>query len=530
MLAKSHADTAAVMQRDPGGAAGGVQERVQQRPVGYRVGAVLHRLGLAVGAGDRAGIQMIPADHHRRCQFSLRHHLVESEAQPVPLAEADPADARRQALELDTLARHVEPVMQMRVVGDQLLHLGVGAIDILRLARQRGPAERPYTAAEQRPDVGRHETRESEGVGHALVQRHLADIVAVIEGGGALFMEGQHRLDMHRHRFPRRCFHRRRVALAHFVPFLQRPVERQIAVDRIMGRCLVGHHVGAHAAPHQFRHHLGGIADHADRDGLALRAGLVDDRQRLVQPFGAAVEIARIEAALQVAGATFDGQHRGPGHGRGQRLRPAHAAESGGQDPLARKVAAIMPPAGLDEGLIGALDDALAADIDPGAGGHLAVHHQALGVEFVEMLPGRPVWHQVGVGDQHARGILMRAEHTDRLAGLHQQRLVGLQFAQALYDGVEAVPVARRPADAAIDDQLFRLLGHLGVEIVHQHPQRRLGGPRFSRNFGAAGAANLAGVGGKTRRRHDGPPAVGCVQIVRIRICPFAAVAASVEK
>ena len=31
---------------------------------------------------------------------------------------------------------------------------------------------------------------------------------------------------------------------------------------------------------------------------------------------------------------------------------------------------------GLHEGLVGALNDALGADIDPRPGGHLAVHHQ----------------------------------------------------------------------------------------------------------------------------------------------------------
>jgi hypothetical protein len=54
------------------------------------------------------------------------HHLVEGEAEPVAVAEADPADPRRQALEGDALARHVEPAVQVRIVGDQLLHLGVG--------------------------------------------------------------------------------------------------------------------------------------------------------------------------------------------------------------------------------------------------------------------------------------------------------------------------------------------------------------------------------------------------------------------
>ena len=113
-----------------------------------------------------------------------------------------------------------------------------------------------------------------------------------------------------------------------------------------------------------------------------------------------------------------------------------------------------MLAAHLDEGLVGALHDALAADVDPRAGGHLAVHHQALAIELVEMLPGRPVRHEVGVGDQHARRIGMGAEHADRLAGLHQQRLVVFELAQRGDDAVEALPVARRAADAAIDHEL----------------------------------------------------------------------------
>ena len=100
----------------------------------------------------------------------------------------------------DPLARHVEPVVQVRVVRDQLLHLGVGAVDVLRVARQRRPAERPDAAAEERADIGRHEAREVEGVRDALVLRHLADVVAVVERRHAGLLEVEHGLDMHRHR------------------------------------------------------------------------------------------------------------------------------------------------------------------------------------------------------------------------------------------------------------------------------------------------------------------------------------------
>ena len=131
----------------------------------------------------------------------------------------------------------------------------------------------------------------------------------------------------------------------------------------------------------------------------------------------------------------------------------------------------------LDEGLVGALHDALRADVDPGAGRHLAVHHQPLGIELVEVLPVGPLRHQVGVGDQNARRVLVRPEHADRLARLNQQCLVVTEAFQRGDDGVEALPVASGAADAAVDDQFLGILGNVGIEIVHQHAQRGFGQP-----------------------------------------------------
>ena len=48
---------------------------------------------------------------------------------------------------------------------------------------------------------------------------------------------------------------------------------------------------------------------------------------------------------------------------------------------------------------------------------------------------------------------------------------------QRAHHRVEAAPVARRPAGAAVDDQVVGALGDLRVEVVLQHPQRRLGLP-----------------------------------------------------
>ena len=77
---------------------------------------------------------MITADDDRSRDFTIPHHFVEGEPEPVPLPQADPADPRGQALEGDPLPRHVEPAMQMRIVGDQLLNALVGAVDLLWIA------------------------------------------------------------------------------------------------------------------------------------------------------------------------------------------------------------------------------------------------------------------------------------------------------------------------------------------------------------------------------------------------------------
>ena len=164
-----------------------------------------------------------------------------------------------------------------------------------------------------------------------------------------------------------------------------------------------------------------------------------------------------------------------------------------------------MLATGLDEGFVGALDDALAADIDPAAGGHLAVHGQALGIQFVEMLPSGPVRYQVGVGDQYPRCVAVGFEYANRLARLHQQGFVIVEVGQAFDDFVVALPVTRSPANTAIHHQLGRVLGHLRVEVVHQHPQGRFGHPAFGSELGAAGGADLTiTVAGELGRRFWG--------------------------
>jgi hypothetical protein len=123
------------------------------------------------------------------------------------------------------------------------------------------------------------------------------------------------------------------------------------------------------------------------------------------------------------------------------------------------------------EGLVGALQDALRTDVDPTAGRHLAEHGQAHRLQAAKLFPGRPFGYEQTVGDQHARSHVVRAQHADRLARLHQQRFVVLQLAQRGHDGIEGLPTPRRFSGTAVDDEAIRIFGHFGIEVVHEHAQ-----------------------------------------------------------
>ena len=59
----------------------------------------------------------------------------------MALVVAQPANACRQALELDVLFGGIEPVVQVLVVWEKLLERLVGDLDVLWVAGERGPAE-----------------------------------------------------------------------------------------------------------------------------------------------------------------------------------------------------------------------------------------------------------------------------------------------------------------------------------------------------------------------------------------------------
>ena len=241
-----------------------------------------------------------------------------------------------------------------------------------------------------------------------------------------------------------------------------------------MGARLVGDDVGLEAEAPKLGQNVGGVGAEPDAQRPPLVLCRLSAAHRLLEVVGALVEVPGVEPALNPLRVHLDAQRGASVHCDRERLCASHPAEPGRYGHRPRQRALEAPTRDLREALVGPLQDPLAADVDPGAGGHLAVHRQPEVLQPAELVPVRPVRHQVGVGDEDARRPLVGAEHADRLARLDQHGLVVAQRLKRADDGVERVPGPRRPARSPVDHEVVRPLRDLRVEVVHQHPHRRL--------------------------------------------------------
>ena len=196
---------------------------------------------------------MVPADHHRSLQFSAPDHVVEGDPEPCTVGQTDPAYPCRKPLELDAFLRHLEPIMEMGILRNQFLHLLIGTVDVFRVPGKRGPAEGAITSAEERTDAGRDEAGEIECVLNPFFKGHLSDVVAVVDGGNALTVKVKHGPHMSCHRILGGLDDGIRLGFPHQFRFFQAPAGRQVAIERVMGRSLVGHGIRADSTFQHFR-------------------------------------------------------------------------------------------------------------------------------------------------------------------------------------------------------------------------------------------------------------------------------------
>ena len=248
-----------------------------------------------------------------------------------------------------------------------------------------------------------------------------------------------------------------------------------------MGRGLVCDDVRPQAALlrtlDQFGQEFGCIATDGNGHGLFALGVMGNPLQRLVQIGCLFVHVACAQPEVDAGLLALNVERASARKSGGQGLCTPHAAQAGGQNPATRQVAMEVLATRFHKGFVGALDDALAANVNPAASRHLAVHHQACAIQFIEVLPGGPLGHQIGIGNQHPRRARVGAKHAHRFARLHQQGLVRLEFAQRIQNGIEAGPVARRFANAAVHHEFIGVFCHGRIQVVLDHAVGRLDFP-----------------------------------------------------
>ncbi len=210
-------------------------------------------------------------------------------------------------------------------------------------------------------------------------------------------------------------------------------------------------------------------------------------------------------------GVDLGDERRAASHRHRQGLGAAHPAESRRDGELPGEGAvgrAEVASARLGERLVRPLEDPLRPDVDPGAGRHLAVHRQPERLEAPELVPGPPVRHEVRVRDQDARRVGMRAEDGHGLARLDEERLLVAEALELAEDRLEALGVARGFTGAAVDDEVLAALGHVGGEVVQEHPVGRFREPGAApeRRPAREGRRGVAGGGGDGAHAADVSP------------------------
>src|SRR5262249_24381768 len=156
-----------VMKRNPTRSRRRIQQRVEYRPVGDGIAAVLHRFGLPEQRRDRSALEMVPPDHNWCSELPGLDEVIQPLTTPSSFATSEPADARRRPLEPRFLACEVNPAVPDFVLGKQCENKLVGYRNVRRTAGQGCPAERPSSFGEHRPNVCRHETGKIVGILYA---------------------------------------------------------------------------------------------------------------------------------------------------------------------------------------------------------------------------------------------------------------------------------------------------------------------------------------------------------------------------
>src|SRR5579883_2901937 len=327
------------------------------------------------------------APNDNRCRnLTLADKLIDRHTKFCPLPVAKPADARRQALEADALLREFNPAVQTCIFREQFKNKPVCADNVLRVTGECDPAKWAFSLAEKWTNVFGHKSRNFIGIFYTCDPGLGTQVVAVIKGNCTSPFQFQHRLYMLGHGAHRTQLVFFRIALTQLNSFAQVHPIRNISLERIMRAGLVSQKIRNNVAANQLRQHVSYIGHQPNRTRLALAPGSIQYLQRFIKRMRNVVAVSTGQALLNARRINIDSEKACPIHSGCQGLRATHSAHSARNDKLTIQ-AAKMSAACLGKSLVCSLHDALTANVDPRAGSHLAIHHQALLFELVKMFP-----------------------------------------------------------------------------------------------------------------------------------------------
>src|SRR5947209_16799047 len=185
--------------------------------------------------------------------------MVHALAKLSALAIPEPANPRRQPLEMNSLPRKTNPTVQNLIFRKEFKYEVIRDLDVTRISGQRHPSEWSSSFGKHRADVGRDETGKVISVLYASLISHRADIVSVIKRDGTALLHIQHRLDVDRHGLNRPLGVTLRIAFAEFGSSLERQAERNISVQRIVRARLIRQYIRNASAADHFWQDFGAI-------------------------------------------------------------------------------------------------------------------------------------------------------------------------------------------------------------------------------------------------------------------------------
>ena len=181
-------------------------------------------------------------------------------------------------------------------------------------------------------------------------------------------------------------------------------------------------------------------------------------------------------------GVDFSGYAHHSGYVGGLGLRARHAAKSGGyeqQSAVFAESRCTLAPGRVENGYRCAVHDSLRTDVHIRSGCHLPILAHAEGIQSLPVVGLGVVGYHHSVSHHNPRRRCRRGEESQRVAGVHHERLLVGHLREVFHSQAVLRPVLKHGAVAPVGYEFVGMLGYARVQIVlnHHHDGRGLARP-----------------------------------------------------